>query len=817
MYRHFTFLLICLVVAATTAVLAAGRDPFNMEPVGSWPAGYGQSIALTDDGLVLCGESGLLRVFNYAPPAAFGDEIGDLSFGGFIEEIAVDGTLAYLAVDDVGLVVVVVGDGTQPTVLAELAVPGGARSIDLAGALAAVGGEQLYLVDVSDPTAPTLVASEPFTDVRGVALDNDCCHVADAVEGYALVDVGVPAAPVVLGRHALASGLQTVSPAPVPSLVYVGTQSNGIVVLDVGDPAAIQAVGSAGAMRVSDLALVGNQLYASSSGHHLQIFSVADPAQPVLLGQTDYYWNGEGVVVDGPYAFVANRYHPGFSIVHCSDPEALVVTDYREVRGDLRWLDVDGSLVAMAGSRYYVFLDVADPARPAHLSQRDFGSFPNAVILEDGLAYCHSFGALVIYDLADPTHPMRIGLDIAYEGTDAVKVGNTIFAGVNQGVDHQYLRAFDVTDPTAPMELYTTHLAAERHVHEGLILYAQGERLLVHGHNLGAWLIDVSDPASPSVLRTYQPTTNDPLNSAAFVDHYLYLQYSFNHELRIYDLDNLADPDPIVIHPFMPYSRRTAVANGLLFNAGHYDGVSVYDVSDPLQPVLVGSFDTPGRADDVRYADGLVYVADQRMGLQVLSLDFGTVGTLTGGLEVTVVDGGHELAWRFLDASPAHQRLSAVYFGPFSSSASHDLTIHDGGQGTMSATDRSRELAGSTTVRYTLWQSENGTFWQPVSESVADAPLPAVRAVLHPAAPNPFNPSTVLAFELPRFGPVRLDVLDARGRLVRTLSSGNHAAGRHEVSWDGRDADGRSLPSGVYFSRLVTESRTETGKLTLVE
>ena len=73
-------------------------------------------------------------------------------------------------------------------------------------------------------------------------------------------------------------------------------------------------------------------------------------------------------------------------------------------------------------------------------------------------------------------------------------------------------------------------------------------------------------------------------------------------------------------------------------------------------------------------------------------------------------------------------------------------------------------------------------------------------------APNPFNPMTEIRFSLPSGGPVNLRVYDARGQLVSDLLSEDLAAGDHEVVWRGTDSDGRNVASGVYFSKLESES-----------
>ncbi len=96
-----------------------------------------------------------------------------------------------------------------------------------------------------------------------------------------------------------------------------------------------------------------------------------------------------------------------------------------------------------------------------------------------------------------------------------------------------------------------------------------------------------------------------------------------------------------------------------------------------------------------------------------------------------------------------------------------------------------------------------------------DPATPAVTRLVG-NAPNPFNPRTVVAFDLARGGPVRLDVYDVRGRLVRRLADSVFAAGRHVVTWDGRDGRGAEPASGIYFCRLHTDEGAQVHKMTLL-
>jgi photosystem II stability/assembly factor-like uncharacterized protein len=85
------------------------------------------------------------------------------------------------------------------------------------------------------------------------------------------------------------------------------------------------------------------------------------------------------------------------------------------------------------------------------------------------------------------------------------------------------------------------------------------------------------------------------------------------------------------------------------------------------------------------------------------------------------------------------------------------------------------------------------------------------RATLFPNVPNPFNPSTVLVYELPRGMEITLTVFDLLGRRIATLASGTHAAGRHAVRFDGA-----GLSSGVYVARLEWGEGSEVRMMTLI-
>jgi hypothetical protein len=84
--------------------------------------------------------------------------------------------------------------------------------------------------------------------------------------------------------------------------------------------------------------------------------------------------------------------------------------------------------------------------------------------------------------------------------------------------------------------------------------------------------------------------------------------------------------------------------------------------------------------------------------------------------------------------------------------------------------------------------------------------------------PNPFNPQTLISYDLDRGMPVRLAVYDVKGRLVKTLVDLPYQpSGRQEIRWDGKDAAGRQVSAGVYFAHLKAGGKVENHRLVLIK
>ena len=88
---------------------------------------------------------------------------------------------------------------------------------------------------------------------------------------------------------------------------------------------------------------------------------------------------------------------------------------------------------------------------------------------------------------------------------------------------------------------------------------------------------------------------------------------------------------------------------------------------------------------------------------------------------------------------------------------------------------------------------------------------------LDPNYPNPFNSSTTIRYRIEEPGRVRLEVFDIQGQKVKTLANGDVGPGVYQVEWDGTDASGKPVATGVYLARLQKDTALLVHKMLLLK
>ncbi len=122
--------------------------------------------------------------------------------------------------------------------------------------------------------------------------------------------------------------------------------------------------------------------------------------------------------------------------------------------------------------------------------------------------------------------------------------------------------------------------------------------------------------------------------------------------------------------------------------------------------------------------------------------------------------------------------------------------------------ETSGDIINLTAENIPVFESNGVSFITELTEEVL---IPDAYA-LHHAYPNPFNPATTIAFDLPVEGHVNVAVYDMRGRMVAELGGGHWQAGYHKLTWNAEQQ-----ASGVYFIRMTSDSFQATRKVMLVK
>ena len=88
---------------------------------------------------------------------------------------------------------------------------------------------------------------------------------------------------------------------------------------------------------------------------------------------------------------------------------------------------------------------------------------------------------------------------------------------------------------------------------------------------------------------------------------------------------------------------------------------------------------------------------------------------------------------------------------------------------------------------------------------------------IDPNYPNPFNSVTTIRYRIEESGRMRLEVFDVQGQKVKTLADGYAGPGAYQVEWDGMDASGKSVATGVYLVRLQKGGASLVHKMLLLK
>ncbi len=447
--------------------------------------------------------------------------------------------------------------------------------------------------------------------------------------------------------------------------------------------------------------------------------------------------------------------------------------------GDNLYVTTEGS----AGGLQVI--DLANPEAPVQvIKKHNFTSHTLWIDQGAGVAYCMGAGGIVGaagfrgYSLADPNNPTILA-DWASPyyhdlwASNGVAYGAAIFEGGH----------FDILRVT---NLPTVTVKAA-------VAYANG-----FTHNV--W---------PSDDGQYLYSTDELLGTGT---------------VRVWDISDTASVVQVAQFPVWTNTcvHNVYIKNDTAYCAWYEEGVLAFDVTDPLTPVQIGSFDTgPDTVAIGNYAgcwtvypflpSGVVVSSDIKQGMHLLYYadEIGVVsGTVTDFVTGLPIAGAEVAVPDFFN-----RRVTTDGAGNYSAilpGGSHDVNASAAGY--LSDLTGAAVTDGDTTdLDIALVPSAATGVGAGRGTESGSTP----RVVLGAPSPNPTRGEATVSLDLPRAGAVSLAVFDSSGRLVRTLAAGALPAGRHAVAWDGRDDAGRAVASGAFVVRLDAGGERRSAKLVL--
>ena len=519
-------------------------------------------------------------------------------------------------------------DGTAPTLLSIDQNGLSSYDVALAGSYAYVvtNGDGLCIYDVSEPSAPVLVQ-------RGLLGIEGASWATAAIEYNRLyttftyydgtsrndlwvLDISEPTSPVLIHAEPFALGGLTRSVVVRDGIVYAATSNQGLKILDATVPAELSLIATPeygdGTVQTRSLALHGNHLYFGDTGGNpdtrglwaIDVHDPGAPGEPTRMSGDDLpdgafaRWIGTNddrlFVIDslgGLNVFtLANPAVPEFvdrvAVEHeVSGTKAPVCLEFVGTTAYVSVFNAGVKVVNVAaGVKPYVMTTVGSVNAAYHLKRS--ADVVYASDLYTGLV------ALSVH--SQPTFEDTGGtVTTAEPPTDVAAVGGTLYAIMTDGGSGGAFHVYDATAST-PNLLGSTELPRAGHVIE-----LHGEHALVLSEE-GLTLVNVSAPRYPAVVGTVSTPTRP--TSVTIRGDYAYVAMQ-NGGLAVYDI--CVPSEPVEVSSGAVYGSTIAVAivGSVGYLASGDIGITIVDLTDPVAPTQIGTISPGFRITNV-LADG---------------------------------------------------------------------------------------------------------------------------------------------------------------------------------------------------------------------
>ncbi len=450
--------------------------------------------------------------------------VASLALGGAVKDVDVESGLACCTVSFFGLVDVDVSNPASPSIVGTYPIPEFLTTmrVIIDGGLAYVGAcEGMRILNVVDPAMPVLVKAFSQVPVEGMLLEGSLLYIASS--GLAIVDVGTPTDPVVVGRPG--SGYLYCLDKAGDMVVTGGNAGDLTGYLQVVDVTVPETVMPAAAVAIPespwDLVRAGSIVYVASGQLGVQVVDIADPLSPTIVGAVDTPGQAQDIAQAPDHLFVADG-EAGLTILDASLPTSPTVVTSLALSGSAAKVLASGSYAYVLTWDDLLVADVSDPANPTIVAEAGIDA-PVQDLDRTGsyLLIAAKDQGLHVVDVSDPTRPV-IATTIAPATATSEIWGVTALGEYAFLVDcHRMLytyrgsdlRIYNLADPTSPLEVSVLAVPSLRGpiaVNAGVAYLASDVRLVA---------VDVSDLAAPVELGAAGSLTAAPAGMVFLEDY----------------------------------------------------------------------------------------------------------------------------------------------------------------------------------------------------------------------------------------------------------------------------------------------------------
>lgn len=579
-----------------------------------------QAIAMNGSA-VFVGQGGTLLVFENQSAAT---PVARLALAGFVQSIAVENTVAAVALGTSGVQLVDISNPPNPSLGKLLKTPGAATSVQIANEQIYVtmtgfeGG--VFIADISNPQNPIslgTITTSMLASATAVDIVADIAYVAAGrSEGIQMFDVSNPVSSTLLG--------ETTTPAAaldiqvVRNTAYVAADTAGLLAITISNPANPQMLDKLALDgRARSVHITADTAYVATGNNGFAWVDVRDPTNLQLLGSLEVAGEAEDIqhTPTEEQLWVAAT-GGGLHVFHLSNPlTPTLQTHYQTLYGALD-VQVSGTQAFVAAEEQGVaLLDVRDPQQPHQQSTISLdGAALALAVADEQLFVAADTAGMVLLDVSNPLSPtIRSNLRLPGRAADislatAQPPTSAYIAAGSSGV-----HIVDVSNPLSPtlQASYATPGSARSiQVIESLAYVADTE---------GLRILDVSTPISPTLQGELTLQEQQYLNDVSVQGNLAYLALSgANGGLLIVDVQ---DPtNPLLVGTLDGEGTAIVVANEHAYLSTVSQGIQMIDVQNPTAPMLVRSYATPGVPHGLSAQGEHIYVADFSGGMHILRL-----------------------------------------------------------------------------------------------------------------------------------------------------------------------------------------------------